>query len=161
MNKTFKVKVNGNFEYTLTDQDILSLDALQVSNTKYHILQQNKSYNAEILDSDFSNKSYSVNINNNTYTINIFNALDNLIDAMGFATGATKLVDAIMAPMPGLILEINVEIGQEVKENDTLLILEAMKMENIITSPRDGVIKSISVKQGNAVEKNHMLIEFE
>lgn len=161
MNKTFKVKVNGNFEYTLTDQDILSFDALQVSNTKYHILQQNKSYNAEILNSDFSNKSYSVKINNNTYTISISNALDNLIEAMGFATGATKLVDAIMAPMPGLILEINVEIGQEVKENDTLLILEAMKMENIITSPRDGMIKSISVKQGHAVEKNHMLIEFE
>ena len=161
MNKTFKVKVNGDFEYTLTDQDILSFDALQVSNTKYHILQQNTSYNAEILDSDFRNKSYNVKINNTTYTINIFNALDSLIDTMGFATSATKLVDAIMAPMPGLILEINVEIGQEVKENDTLLILEAMKMENIITSPRDGVIKSISIKPGNAVEKNNILIEFE
>ena len=63
--------------------------------------------------------------------------------------------------MPGLILEINVTEAQEVKENDPLLILEAMKMENVINSPRDGVIKSIKVSQGNTVEKNALLIEFE
>ncbi len=63
--------------------------------------------------------------------------------------------------MPGLILDINVKVGQEVQENDALLILEAMKMENIITSPRNGIIKSVSVKNGDAVEKNHLLIEFE
>ena len=80
---------------------------------------------------------------------------------MGFSVGTTKQINFILAPMPGLILEINVEVGQEVNENDNLLILEAMKMENIITSPRDGVIKSISIKKGDAVEKNQLLIEFE
>ena len=67
---------------------------------------------------------------------------------------------SIKAPMPGLILEINVKVGQEVKEDEPLLILEAMKMENIITSPRDGIIKSISVNKTDAVEKNQLLIEF-
>jgi biotin carboxyl carrier protein len=63
--------------------------------------------------------------------------------------------------MPGLILDINVKIGQKVKEDDPLLILEAMKMENVLTSPRDGIIKSISVSKGDAVNKNQLLIEFE
>ena len=63
--------------------------------------------------------------------------------------------------MPGLILEINVAQGQEVKEDDTLVILEAMKMENAINSPRDGIIKSINVTQGESVDKNSLLIEFE
>jgi biotin carboxyl carrier protein len=63
--------------------------------------------------------------------------------------------------MPGLILEISVSIGQEVKENDPLLILEAMKMENSFLSPRDGIIKSIAVSIGNAVDKGQLLIEFE
>jgi biotin carboxyl carrier protein len=80
---------------------------------------------------------------------------------MGFEVGAVKKVNDIKAPMPGLILEIKINIGQEVKENDVLLILEAMKMENVLTSPRDGVIKSISVKKGDAVDKNHLLIVFE
>ena len=80
---------------------------------------------------------------------------------MGFSTGSTKNVDAIHAPMPGLILEINVSIGQTVKEEDPLLILEAMKMENVIASPRTGTIKSISINKGEAVEKKQLLIEFE
>jgi biotin carboxyl carrier protein len=70
-------------------------------------------------------------------------------------------VNAIKAPMPGLILEISVVVGQEVKENDNLIILGAMKMENSFLSPRDGVIKSISVAVGDAVDKGQLLIEFE
>jgi biotin carboxyl carrier protein len=54
-----------------------------------------------------------------------------------------------------------VKPGQEVKEDDSLLILEAMKMENVITSPREGIIKSVEVKQADTVEKNALLIEFE
>lgn len=80
---------------------------------------------------------------------------------MGIERGKTKLVNAIKAPMPGLILEISVAVGQSVKENDPLLILEAMKMENSFLSPRDGIIKAIAVEIGNAVEKGQLLVEFE
>ena len=87
--------------------------------------------------------------------------LDLLIDKMGFALSSSKDVGMIEAPMPGLILDINVRVGQAVNEDDPLLILEAMKMENVITSPRDGIIKNVSVEKGEAVDKNHVLIEFE
>ena len=80
---------------------------------------------------------------------------------MGFEIGASKKVNDIKAPMPGLILEISVAVGDEVEENDQLLILEAMKMENVISSPRAGVIKSIAVNQGETVDKNSLLIAFE
>jgi biotin carboxyl carrier protein len=80
---------------------------------------------------------------------------------MGFETGLTKQVNFIKAPMPGLILEISVVVGQTVKENDNLIILGAMKMENSFLSPRDGVIKTISVVMGDAVDKGQLLIEFE
>ena len=71
------------------------------------------------------------------------------------------MVNDIKAPMPGLILEVNVKEGDEVKEGDYLLVLEAMKMENALTAPRDAVIKSISVEKGQTVEKNQLLIEME
>lgn len=161
MNKAFKAKVNGSFDFEITNQDLSKLDALHTSDTTYHILHQHKSFQAEIVNTDFNNKRYQVKINNNTYAVNINNDLDNLIDSMGFATTSAKIIGDIKAPMPGLILEISVKIGQEVKENDPLLILEAMKMENSITSPRDGIIKSILAKEGDAVEKNYILIEFE
>lgn len=80
---------------------------------------------------------------------------------MGFEIGATKKINEIKAPMPGLILSVDVKIGQEVKEDDSLLVLEAMKMENVLTSPRDGIIKYISITKGETVNKNQLLIEFE
>lgn len=161
MNKTYQVKVNGALELSVSDEDITLLDTIETSLLKYHILQDGKSYSAEITDSDFNKKEYKVKINNNTYDIHIFNDLDVLIKDLGFEIGSSKLVNEIMAPMPGLILEISVKIGDEVKENDPLLILEAMKMENMISSPRAGIIKSISIKKGDAVDKNQMLVEFE
>ena len=87
--------------------------------------------------------------------------MDILIEELGFEVGASKVIKKLKAPMPGLILEINVEVGQTVNENDNLLILTAMKMENSLLSPRDGVIKSIAVKVDDSVIKGDLLIEFE
>lgn len=161
MGHIYKTKVNNILDFDIKTDDISKLDALQISESKFHILKQNKSYKAQVIESDFDSKTYQVKINSNIYNVNISDNLDLLIKEMGFTIGSAKHINSIKAPMPGLILEINVEVGDEVKENDNLLILEAMKMENVITSPRDGIIKSISVNQSDAVEKNQLLIEFE
>jgi biotin carboxyl carrier protein len=161
MSKVFKTSVNNTFDFEISNEDISNLDVVKTSDTKFHVLYENKSYEAEISKANFNSKSYEIKINNNTYHVNIFNELDLLIKKMGFTHGKTKNINSIKAPMPGLILDISVTIGQEVKENDTLLILEAMKMENSITSPRDGVIKTISVTKNDTVKKNQLLIEFE
>lgn len=60
--------------------------------------------------------------------------------------------------MPGKILDIKVSEGQSVKSGQTLLILEAMKMENEIVSPVDAVVKKVSVQKGDMVESNDPLI---
>ena len=157
----YKIKVNANHTFEVTKESMETLDAVETSNNQYHILQNNTPIKAEILSTDFNQKLYSIKVNNNTYDVDIYDALDQQIEALGFEIGASKQVNDIKAPMPGLILEINVKEGQEVKENDALLILEAMKMENVINSPREGIIKSIQVKQGQTVDKNMLLIEFE
>ncbi|NCO64037.1 MAG: acetyl-CoA carboxylase biotin carboxyl carrier protein subunit [Flavobacteriales bacterium] len=157
----FKVKVNSNIEFNISQEDLLKLDAIKISESKYHILHDNKSFHSEITHTDINSKSYEVTVNKNHYSVNIFNALDLLIKDLGFSIGTSKHINFIKAPMPGLILEINVKPGQIVHENETLLILEAMKMENVLTSPRDGVVKSISTKKGDTVDKGTLLIEFE
>jgi biotin carboxyl carrier protein len=161
MSDNYKVKVNESLSFDINKESILKLDAVPTEANHLHILHQNKPYEAEIVSADFNQKHYTVKVNNNTYTVAIANDLDQLIKDLGFEVGLTKQVNAIKAPMPGLILEINVEVGQTVKENDPLLILEAMKMENSFLSPRDGVIKSIAVIKGDAVDKGQLLIEFE
>ncbi|MBL6964730.1 MAG: acetyl-CoA carboxylase biotin carboxyl carrier protein subunit, partial [Bacteroidetes bacterium] len=60
----------------------------------------------------------------------------------------------------GLVKDIQVEVEDEVSEGQSLLVLEAMKMENIIKSPVNGHIKSIDVKKDTAVDKGQVLIKF-
>ena len=157
----YKVNVNDTFHFDVEKKDVSQLDAVSVETNKFHILQENTPYKAEIVTSDFNQKSYTVKVNNNTYKVAISNPLDVLIKEMGFEVGLTKQINFIKAPMPGLILEISVVVGQEVKESDNLIILGAMKMENSFLSPRDGIIKTISVSMGDAVDKGQLLIEFE
>lgn len=161
MDTTYKVTVNNSKTFSASETQLKLLDSVAIIAEKYHVLKDNQPYTAEILNSDFLAKTYSVKINGNIYEVAISSPLDNLIKEMGFEVGAFKQVNAIKAPMPGLILEMSVSVGQEVKENDCLLILEAMKMENSFLSPRAGIIKSISANKGDAVEKGQLLIEFE
>ncbi len=67
------------------------------------------------------------------------------------APAATVSGEAIPAPMPGTIVKIVASAGQSVKKGETLLILEAMKMENEITAPRDGVVGQMVVATGKSV----------
>jgi biotin carboxyl carrier protein len=160
MSEIFKVKVDGKYDFDISTEEISKVDIVN-NQGKHHLIKNNTAFNAEFVSSDFQKKIYSVKVNSNTYEVNITNELDKLIDEMGFSMGTNKQINTIEAPMPGLILDIAVGVGQEVKEDDTLLILEAMKMENVIVSHRDGIIKSINVAKNEAVEKKHLLIEFE
>ncbi|HZK33707.1 MAG TPA: biotin/lipoyl-containing protein [Bacillota bacterium] len=67
----------------------------------------------------------------------------------------------IESPMPGSIFDIKVAVGQEVKQGDVVLILEAMKMENEIMAPQDGKVSSIVVNKGDAVDTGDALVTME
>ncbi len=64
----------------------------------------------------------------------------------------------LKAPMPGLVVIIPVEEGQEVKKGQVILILESMKMQNELKAPRDGVMGRIRVKAGESVEQKQTLL---
>jgi len=64
----------------------------------------------------------------------------------------------LKAPMPGLVVTVLVEEGQEVKKGQVLLILESMKMQNELKSPRDGIVNRIKVKAGESVEQKQALL---
>ena len=69
--------------------------------------------------------------------------------------------DSINAPMPGLILKLCKKEGEVVKKGESLLILEAMKMENEIRSTVDGIIKEVFKKEGSSVEKGEIILTIE
>ncbi|MCL6265395.1 acetyl-CoA carboxylase biotin carboxyl carrier protein subunit [Flagellimonas myxillae] len=161
MEKSFTIKVDGQPDFHLSEDDITALDLLKTHGGHYHLLKDGTSYHIQVASSNINDRTYTLMVNGSEYQTKINTPLDALIQKMGFATEGTKNINTIVAPMPGLILDISVKEGQEVEEDDALVILEAMKMENIISSPRAGTIKKIAVKQGDAVDKSQLLIEFE
>jgi len=67
----------------------------------------------------------------------------------------------VVAPMVGKVVKILVEVGQEVSEDDPILMLEAMKVEMPVVAPDDGKVVSIKVEEGSTVEGDQVLVELE
>lgn len=158
---TFKVSVNNSDSIDVSENDINSLDCIELPNHSYHVLENSKSYHVSFKSKNLNARTYQVVVNGRDYEVTIQNDLDQLIKSLGFQIGASKHINQIKAPMPGLILDIHVKAGDEVNQDDPLLILEAMKMENSIVSPTSGMVKNVSVAKGDSVTKNQLLIEFE
>jgi biotin carboxyl carrier protein len=137
------------------------IDMVRLIHNKFHILDKNKSYNIEVLNADFSKKSFEIKINDATYKLQLEDELDTLLEKMGMSASASMKMEHVKAPMPGLVLNVFVSEGQTVHKGDNLLVLEAMKMENIIKASGTGIVKSVKVNQKQAVEKNQLLIEME
>ena len=66
----------------------------------------------------------------------------------------------IISPMPGLVVSMDVEVGQTVREGEVVCVIEAMKMQNIIRAEREGVVKTVSAKAGDSVAADEVLVEF-
>jgi biotin carboxyl carrier protein len=163
----YKATINGKqFEIAEADDKLLingeavNLNFAQISDGYFHILVQNKSYRAEVVEVDHSAKTFTFKINGKIYPVLLKNKFDLLLEKMGMNSNATSKVNNIKAPMPGLIIDLRVKEGDLVNAGDTLLILEAMKMENSIKSPGQAQVKLVKVKKGASVEKGQTLIEF-
>ena len=123
---------------------------------------------------------YKVTLNNRTYEVEVEAGQAMLVDeyeayapapaavpapvaaapaaASVSAAPALAAGEVVKSPMPGNILKINVTVGQKVNEGDTLLVLEAMKMENEIAAPKAGTVAQIIVFKGAVVETGAPLI---
>ena len=142
------------------DGSPLTWDFARISETKFHIIYQNKSYSAELIQLDKTNKTIVLKINGNIHKIEVKDRYDLLLEKMGITASAGAKANHVKAPMPGLIVQVHVATGNTVKLGDSLLVLEAMKMENMLKATTEATVKSVKVKKGDSVEKGQVLIEF-
>lgn len=161
MDESYRISVDDRYEFQLNAKDLEKIDQTELSGQQVHLLHNNKSFSIELLKNDFVDRDYRVKVNGNTYQITIATPLDQLIQEMGLSLGNDSFEDEIHAPMPGIILEVNVSEGDTVQKGDFLCVLEAMKMENTLTAPRNGVVKSVAIAKGETVDKGKLLIELE
>ena len=162
-----QAKVNGKEFEIISNEDGYSIngnsfqwDKVKISDGYFHILYQNKSYNAEVVLIDKVTKSFTFKINGSNYTVTLKDKFDLLLEKMGMTSVDSGKINNVKAPMPGLIIDLKVKPGDLVKPGDQLLILEAMKMENILKAQGEGIVKNVKVKKGDTVEKGQVLVEF-
>lgn len=156
----YESNVNENYKL-MVDPDDLNWDLLEIKDGKFHILQDNQSFDATVLDANYDTKTFRIKINKNVYEVNLKDKFDLLVEKLGFSNMTVQKVNNIKAPMPGLVLDVLVQVGDAVSKGDSVLILEAMKMENVIKAEGDAVVKSIEITKGTPVEKNQIMVEFE
>jgi biotin carboxyl carrier protein len=156
--ESFEIEFSG--DQPVLNGQPLDWDLVRLSDRTFHILHQNRSYSAEILSLDHTEKTATLKINQSIHQVKLKDRFDMLLEQMGMSAASLTKINNIKAPMPGLILRLSVQPGDAVHKGDKVLILEAMKMENVIKSPADGTIKTVRIIRGQTVEKNQVLVEF-
>ncbi len=142
-----------------------------------------KPYKVEMLKR-YGYSTYSFSVNNKLFQVDIEHDKDENIavgcNGFGYQFGVTNQtremlkgfirasggegeegVSLIKSPMPGMVVKIEVSVGDSVGKGDKIIIIEAMKMENALGAPASGVVRAIKVKEGQAVSKDDVLIEIE
>jgi biotin carboxyl carrier protein len=164
----FQAKVNQRENFTiekkaetiLLDGKEFEMDLSEISKGYFHIIKDNQSISAEVVSADVKHKTFQIKVNGNIHEVTLKNKMDLLLDKMGISAQDDTTIKDIKAPMPGLILDILVSVGDEISKGNQLMVLEAMKMENVLKASGDGIVKSIEVIKGQSVEKNQLLINF-
>lgn len=158
---SYKLKVNGKLEFDIDEASVDAQDVIAIDNNSYHSIEGGQSVKSRILSCDIRNKVLEVEVGGVAYQVSIEDSFDQLVKKMGLSTNVVKKLSDVKAPMPGLVLDIMVNEGDYLQAGDSIMILEAMKMENVIKASADIIIKEILIKKGDAVEKNQILINLE
>ncbi|MEP7197729.1 MAG: acetyl-CoA carboxylase biotin carboxyl carrier protein subunit [Saprospiraceae bacterium] len=151
----------GNHEIKLTEVDLQLQNILKLESDNFHIIFKNYSVEAQIENIDLINSKVTLLIDQQKYTYKIQNELALTIARLGFQSKSSNQEKEISAPMPGIVLKIEVAEGDTIIKGQNLLTLEAMKMENIIKANTSGIIKNIIVQNNEKVDKNQIMIILE
>lgn len=159
-----KVTVNGKTTFQVEGTEVNGMpvlaDIVKTGERFFHIIHEGRSHTVEVVKMDKASKMVTLKVNHSLYEVSVKDKFDLLLEQMGFDAQAKHRIGDMKAPMPGLVIDIRIAIGQEVKKGDAVIVLEAMKMENVLKASGDGVVKSVEVEKGKNVEKGQMLIVF-
>jgi biotin carboxyl carrier protein len=154
--KEFKVAIrrqDGSFEFFLNDKKV-DVEIAHENDAQMTLVINDRPFTIVVESDD------QVLVNGQTYMVDVVDEqIRRFVKAGPDQSHKTDL--AVKAVMPGLVIDVNVSEGDQVKSGDGLLIIEAMKMQNEIKAPRDGTLKKISVTRGQTVNTGDTLVVIE
>lgn len=127
----------------------------------FTITYKGKKFRGEVMSNRQEEGIITLKLNHRVFEIKKTGALDELIAQLGMDKPKVRKLKQLKAPMPGRVVSIAIQVGQEVGVGEPLLTLEAMKMENVLKAEGIGTVKSIATTPDSVVDKGSVLIEFE
>lgn len=135
------------------------LDVVMVEKGVYSILYNGHSYNVELIEGE-SSKKYIVNTFARSFIAEIIDAETKYIESRKSGVDSEGN-NNISSPMPGKVIKIPVNVGEQVVSGQTLIVVEAMKMQSEFKATTDRIVKEILVKEGDIVNAHQIMIKLE
>ena len=159
--ESYEIKLNGDSSNLTAEIDgrVYELEASEPEPNVYLLKHANKIYQIFVSPNEQSSEPFAVNVGNQKFEIKIYDPkrLRGTIAASGQTEGASEIKTA----MPGKVVRILVEEAAEIKAGDSVIIVEAMKMQNEMKSPKDGIVKEIRFAEGATVNAGDVLVVIE
>lgn len=151
----FEIAEEGGFIEISDGDQSYQVDLEPLGGDLFSLLIDNQSF---VIEASQNEKAIHVSVNQHDYDVPILNERQKMEAKIAGASDHLAAKGEVRAPMPGLILKIEIEKGASIQTGQPLIIMEAMKMENEIRSQVDGEIVEVLVKENQKVEKNDLLI---
>lgn len=149
----------GNKALIKVDDIKYDLDIIEVENGVFSILYNGQSYNVELIQGE-SSKKYIVNTFSKSFNVEVIDAETKYISnrRQGMDVEGSNQV---ASPMPGKIVKIPVAVGDTVAAGQTLIVVEAMKMQSEFKATGDKIVQAILVQEGDTVDSHQVMIKLE
>ncbi len=151
-NQQFEVEIHRDGKLTVNGHPH-EVDFLNIGDSRYSIIKDFKSLELII---ESNEEGYDILLAGRRYTGQVLD--ERALSMANRKSGMKHGGGEVNSPMPGLIVLIPVAIGDTIKEGQTVVILESMKMQNELKSPKDGIVENIHITQGQTVDKGALLI---
>lgn len=129
-----------------------------ISDRRVSVRINDRNYQIDCLEISVEKKLVKLRIEGKVVTLELKDEVDEIVDQLGMEVAASASSSDVIAPMPGKVIDILVNHGDEVEEGSPLVILEAMKMENILKAGGSGTVDEVKINVGETVEKGALLI---
>lgn len=152
--------IDDNDEFEISFEDLSQLDLEKLEVGSYHVIKGARGFRIKVLKTDYPNKTITLSVDGKEVSVHLRDGVETMVHDMGLDVIDNSFAQELHAPMPGLVLSVNVDPGEEVSKGAKVVILEAMKMENVLSAPSDVTIAEIHVEPGQAVDKGQLLVTF-
>jgi biotin carboxyl carrier protein len=157
--RSVEVELDG--EQVTVDRVAFAASLSELPGTPVALLSLGDSVHRIVVTRDSAKGRYVLSLGGRRYDVEALDERTRAIRQLSSSASGPKGPAPLVAPMPGLIVRVSVEVGASVHPGQGLVVMEAMKMENELRSSSAGVVKAIRAMPGTAVERGAVLVELE